>query len=46
MRNIEQINAELFMQVEEQIHADISRILFCIYNNYPIDEYFKQLMRI
>lgn len=34
------------MQVEEQIHADISRILFCIYNNYPIDEYFKQLMRI
>lgn len=40
------MNAELFIQGEEQLQTDISHCLFCIYNNYPLEEYFKQLMRI
>lgn len=28
------------------MQADTSHVLFCIYNNYSIDEYFKQLMQI
>eukprot|EP00347_Sterkiella_histriomuscorum_P010269 403376945 len=46
VKDIQQISIETLLQNDEQIQADIKFCLYCIYNNYDLQQYFMQLLRV